>query len=85
MSDASLALKELHEVLEDLATLLKNADVGTDLASRGVNASLAIVAAEALRAYVDGDKERAADDFDTVAEEIATRHALTRASKKDLS
>jgi hypothetical protein len=43
--------------------------------------SLAIVAAEALLAYVEGDRERAAEDFDTVAEEIATRLASTKANK----
>ncbi len=80
--DKSLAMKELHEVFEDLDTLLKNPEVGTELAARGVNVSLAIVAAEGLLAYIEGDKARAAEDFETVAEEIAARSA---ASKKDLS
>ena len=66
-------MKELLEVFEDLDTLLKHPEVGTELASRGVNQSLAIVAADALAAYIRGDKARAAEDFDTVAEEIATR------------
>ena len=77
-SDENLAMKELREVFEDLDTLLKNPDVGTTLTKRGVNTSLAIVAAEALLAYVEGDKERAAEDFDTVAEEIASRLALSK-------
>jgi hypothetical protein len=75
MSDRPLALKELDEVFEDLVTLLKNPDVGTALAERGVNTSLAIVAAEGLQAYVSGDKARAHEDFATVAEEIAARMA----------
>jgi hypothetical protein len=79
MSDENRAVKELYEVFEDLDTLLKHPDVGTELASRGVNQSLAIVAAEALLAYVQGDKARAAEDFDTVAEEIGAR---LRASKE---
>jgi hypothetical protein len=83
--DTSLAMKELREVFEDLDTLLKNSDVGTELAARGVNVSLAIVAAEALLAYIEGDKARAAEDFDTVAEEIATRAGGTRKDKKDAS
>jgi hypothetical protein len=84
MADESIARKELREVFEDLDSLLKNPEVGTELASRGVNISLAIVAAEALHAYVvDGDKARAAEDFETVAEEIATRHAASAASKGD--
>jgi hypothetical protein len=81
MSDQSIAMKELREVFEDLDTLLKNPEVGSELTARGVNVSLAIVAAEALVAYVEGDRERAAEDFDTVAEEIKTRMAATRMSK----
>jgi hypothetical protein len=81
MSDENAAMKELREVFEDLDTLLKNPEVGAVLTTRGINVSLAIVAAEALLAYVEGDRERAAEDFDTVAEEIATRLASTKAHK----
>jgi len=80
-ADESMAMKELREVFEDLDTLLKNPDVGSALTARGVNTSLAIVAAEALLAYVEGDKERAAEDFETVAEEIGSRLATSRAEK----
>jgi len=69
----SLAMKELDEVLEDVVVLLKRADVGTVLTSRGINVSLALVAAEGLAAYVHGEKSRAAEDFGTVAEEITSR------------
>ncbi len=78
-------MKELREVFEDLDTLLKNPEVGAELTARGVNVSLAIVAAEALVAYVEGDRERAAEDFDTVAEEIATRLAASRTGKDGVS
>lgn len=81
MSDESAAMKELREVFEDLDTLLKNPEVGAVLTTRGINVSLAIVAAEALLAYVEGDRERAAEDFDTVAEEISTRLAASKASR----
>ena len=81
MADQSAAMKELREVFEDLDTLLKHPDVGADLTSRGVNVSLAIVAAEALFAYVEGDRERAAEDFDTVAEEISTRLAASKSGR----
>ena len=81
MSDQSIAMKELREVFEDLDALLKNPEVGGELTARGVNVSLAIVAAEALVAYVEGDRERAAEDFDTVAEEIKTRMAASKRSK----
>lgn len=66
-------MKELAEVFEDLTTLLKHPEVGIVLTARGVNVSLAIVAAEGLAAYVEGEKARAAEDFDTVAEEIRSR------------
>jgi hypothetical protein len=72
----SQGMKELRDVFEDLEALLKNPEVGGDLADKGVNVSLALVAADALVAYVlDGDRARAAEDFDTVAEELRTRGA----------
>jgi hypothetical protein len=83
MSEKPLALKELEDVFEDLVTLLKNPEAGAELAARGVNTSLALVAAEGLRAYVDGDKARAAEDFATVAEEIAARSRMTPAKGEE--
>jgi hypothetical protein len=80
MAGESQAMKELGEVMEDLETLLKNPEVGAELTARGVNVSLALVAADALVAYIEGDRARAAEDFDTVAEEIATRLAAAKAS-----
>ncbi|HSO35348.1 MAG TPA: hypothetical protein VLT33_22620 [Labilithrix sp.] len=85
MSDETAAMRELREVFEDLDVLLKNPEVGAELTQRGVNVSLAIVAAEALLAYVEGDRERAAEDFDTVAEEIATRLAASKTGKDGVS
>ena len=81
MADETAAMKELREVFEDLDALLKNPDVGAALTERGINVSLAIVAAEALVAYVAGDRERAAEDFDTVAEEISTRLRASKTGK----
>ncbi|HEU4405270.1 MAG TPA: hypothetical protein VFS43_08280 [Polyangiaceae bacterium] len=75
-NDASeRGLRELDEVLDDLDALLKNNDVGSALASRGVNISLALTAVAGLRAYVRGQKMDALADFETVAEEIAARAA----------
>lgn len=85
MSDETMVMKEMREVFEDLDSLLKNPEVGAELTDRGVNVSLAIVAAEALIAYIQGDRERAAEDFDTVAEEIRTRLAASRAGKDGAS
>ena len=79
-AERSLAMKELEDVFDDLDTLLKNPEVGAELTAKGINTSLAIVAAEALKAYLEGDKARAAEDFDTVAEEISSR-----LERKDLS
>jgi hypothetical protein len=86
MPDSTRAMKELDEVLEDLVSLLKNPEVAALLTARGVNTSLAIVGAEGLAAYVHGEKERAAEDLGTVAEEIAARLAasgdpITKAAK----
>jgi hypothetical protein len=81
--EEELAMKELGEVFEDLVTLLKNPEVGAALTARGVNVSLAIVGAEGLAAYVRGEKERAAEDLATVAEEIASRLQLREAEKEE--
>jgi hypothetical protein len=78
MAEPSFAMKELLEVFDDLDTLLKNPEVGAELTARGVNLSLAIVAADAVRAYVEGDRARAAEDFETVAEEISSRLAASK-------
>lgn len=81
----SMARKELDEVFEDLVTLLKNPEVGAELANDGVNISLAIVGAEGLAAYIRGEKERAAEDLGTVAEEITARLAVSKVEREKLS
>ncbi|WP_437601444.1 hypothetical protein [Sorangium sp. So ce590] len=68
---------ELTAVFDDLETLLKNGDVIAALTSRGINGSLALLAADALRAYLAGRKAEAAEDFATVAEEIRGRLAAS--------
>ena len=73
---ATQALRELGEVLDDLDGLLKNPDVGSALAARGVNVSLALTAAYGLRAYLRGDKATAIEDLSTAAEEIAARASV---------
>lgn len=65
--------RELEELLDELQVLIKNPDVVSALADRGVNASLALVALDGLGAYLVGDKAQAADDLKTVAEEIEGR------------
>ena len=82
MGERTLAMKELDDVFEDLDSLLKNPEVAGELIANGVNTSLAIVAAEALKAYLGGNKAQAAEDFEMVAEEISSRLV---ASRKDAS
>ena len=65
--------RELDAVLDDLEALLKNGEVIGALTNRGINGSLALVAAGGLRAYLDGKKAEAADDLATAAEEIRAR------------
>lgn len=66
----------LARLLGDIELLLKDGGVVGSLTGRGVNASLALVAVEGLRAYlIDDKKAQAAEDFSTVAEEIFGRLA----------
>lgn len=69
-------IDELMDVLSEVETLLKNPDVEQALAAKGVNTSLAMVALDGFRAYLSGDKARAAEDLGTFAEEVAGRLAL---------
>jgi hypothetical protein len=68
---------ELDGLFDDIDALLKNVEVLSELNERGVNASLALAAADALRAYLKGEKARAAEDFSMVAEEIESRLAAS--------
>jgi len=69
---------ELEELFQELDALLKNPDVGADLAGRGVNVSLAMTLADGLRAYVRGEKDKALLDLGTATDEIAARMAGSR-------
>jgi hypothetical protein len=68
-------LGELEDVFRELDALLKNSDVGAELAEKGVNVSLAMTLTEGLRAYLNGDKEKAVLEVGTAHEEIAARLA----------
>jgi hypothetical protein len=78
MEETKGPLGEIREVLGELDTLLKNPDVGAALADRGINISLALVGVEGLRAYLEGDKARAAEEWSTAAEEVSSRLARGR-------
>ena len=60
----------------------RNPEVVAHLVAGGVNTSLAMVAADGLRAYLRGEKERAVEDLSTVAEEIGHRMRASRATDK---
>jgi hypothetical protein len=77
MATAESGEKELDELMDELDSLLKNPDVGAQLTSRGINTSLALLVADALRAYLKGKKKEAAEDLSTAAEEISARLAKT--------
>lgn len=68
--------ERLAEKLDALDRLLKEPVVGADLAERGLNVSMVLTAISGLRLYLDGDKLGAAEDFETVAEEIRAREAM---------
>lgn len=68
--------KDLAALFNELESLLKTGAVVAALTSRGVNASLALVALHGLREYIIEDKKvQAAEDFAMVSEEIFTRLA----------
>ncbi|MDC0741490.1 hypothetical protein [Polyangium mundeleinium] len=73
--------REIASVFDDLEDLLKNGDVIESLSQKGVNASIALTAIEGLRAYLEGKKAEAAEDFAMVAEEIRGRLELARAAE----
>ena len=76
--DARTALAQLDDLFEELEELLKRSEAAEGLAERSVNSSIALVAAQGLRAYVKGNKEQAADDLATAAEEVKARLAAAR-------
>jgi hypothetical protein len=71
---------ELDDLFDELDQLLKNPDVGAELAARGVNVSLAMTLADGLRAYVHGDKDKALLELGTATDEIAARMARSGGS-----
>jgi hypothetical protein len=72
---ANRAAVEIDQLFDELDQLLKNPDVGAELAQGGVNISLAMTLADGVRAYLHGDKARAVSDLGTATEEIAARMA----------
>lgn len=76
MPNDKAADREIDQLFDELDQLLKNPDIAEALAGRSVNTSLAMLAADGLRAYLKGNKEQAAEDLSTAADEIASRMAM---------
>jgi hypothetical protein len=76
MGTADGSTATLTKLLAEVEALLKSAGVGVELAKRGVNTSVALVAVQGLSAYIEGNKRRGADDLATAAEEIRARMEL---------
>ncbi|AKT42436.1 hypothetical protein [Chondromyces crocatus] len=74
--------REIKELFDDLEGLLKNGDVVAALTKNEVNASLALLAVDGLRAYLENRKADAAEDLSTVAEEIKMRMQLSSPSRR---
>lgn len=72
---------DLGRLLGDVERLLKTPRVAESLATRSVNVSLALVALDGLRAYLEGEHGRAAEELGTAAEEIAARHRRASTEK----
>lgn len=66
-------LDEIDDVFAELETLLKNPEVGTALAGKGVNASLAMLAMNRLAAYLRGDKAKAVSELTDFVDEVRAR------------
>lgn len=66
-------VSRLQEALDKVEGLLKESEVASNLSEAGVNASLALVAVDGLRAYLLGKKKQAIEDLETVIEEIRAR------------
>lgn len=71
-------LSAILRLLADVEALLKQPGVAHELARRGINASIALTAAQGLTTYVEGNRHRAHEDFATVAEEIRARLDMSR-------
>jgi len=72
---------EIDDVFAELEALLKTADVGAELAERGINVSLAMTLIEGVRAYFRGDKQQAILELGTATDEIAARLARSRSGE----
>jgi len=73
----------IADLFQELEEMLKEPDAAASLAELGVNTSIALLAAQGLHSYLKGDKEAAADDLTTAAEEVRSRLATSKRFGED--
>lgn len=83
--DANGWEQRMDSLLSEIEHLLKSPEAGLALGARGVNTSIALLAAQGLRAYLNGNKAQAVDDLATAAEELGARLELARKRNQNLS
>ena len=59
------------KLLSDVELVLKLSTTGNELALRGINSTVALVALQGVAAYIDGHRTLAVEDLITAAEEIS--------------
>ena len=73
MAEHHGSIAAISRLLAEVESLLKQPSVQMELGKRGINASIALVAAQGLTLYMEGNRVRAHEDFATAAEEIRAR------------
>ena len=76
-----VGIRAIDGLLVHLEDLLKDARVALELGQRGVNSSIVLLVAQGLTSYLRGEKARAAEDWETAAEEVRSRLAWSERSK----
>jgi hypothetical protein len=74
--------RQLDTLLMEVEKLLKRPDVSLSLGARGVNVSIALIAAQGLHAYVLGNKSQAAEDLATAADELGARLEFAKTARR---
>ena len=73
MTERHGAAAAIIRLLGEVEALLKEPSAAMELAKRGINTSIALVATQGLEAYLDGNNRRAMDDLETAVDEIRVR------------
>lgn len=73
MAEQYGSIAAIGRLLGEVEALLKQPSVQMELGKRGINSSIALLAAQGLALYMEGNRVRAHEDFATAAEEIRAR------------